>query len=157
MMFAIGLLLGWVLFLRGGQLHNYLVLEAEKIFRKADYNTRQEAPKQLTDGRVDFIDLLVQKGDFLLCVEVETSARNVVSNVNKADLLGLPLVVIVPTRTVQEAIKNRLTKVHAQPGGYPISILLLSQLQQAVTNYFPLISTVNDNRENRKLNPRKQK
>jgi len=157
MMLAIGLIFGLALFLRGGQLHNFLVLEAEKICQQVGWRTQQEAPQQLPDGGLDFIDLLVQRGDLLLCLEIETSARNAQSNAHKAEQLSLPLVVIVPTRKVQRAVRHRLAKVHAQPGNQCISILLLSQLAQVLTNYFPLISAVSDDTENRKTNERRQK
>jgi hypothetical protein len=51
-------LLALMLFLRGGKLHNYLVLEIEHIFQQAGFQTQQEHPQQLPDGNVDFIDLL---------------------------------------------------------------------------------------------------
>lgn len=157
MILALAVSLGLILFLRGGQLHNYLALEAERICQQLDCETHLEAPQQLPDGGLDFIDLLVQKREYLLCVEVETTARNVLSNVHKAHQLNLPLIVVVPTRKVQRAVKCKLFKTSIRPGGQLILILLLSQLKQAVTNCFPLISTANDDRENKKTNERRQK
>lgn len=140
------------LFLRGGNLHNYLVIESEGILQNAGFKTYQEHPKKLSDGGVDFIDLLVQKDDFLICIEVETSARYVLTNAAKAEQLGLPLVVIVPTRKVRKAVWNKLRKSAIKPAGCDIYILLLSQLKQGLMNCFPLFSPANDGGKNKKTN-----
>lgn len=140
------------LFLRGGGLHNHLVLAAEKIFLQAGYHTWQESPQKLPDGRLDFVDLLVRQGNCLICVEIETSIRNVTNNVLKASQLGLPLIILVPNRRVKKAVRTKLESIRFTPGGCPIYILLLSQLEQEVRNCFPLFSPANTQRKNRKLN-----
>ncbi len=146
-------LIGWVLFLRGGQFHNWLVLEAEKICRKAGLETEAESPQRLPDGRIDFVDLLVRGDKVVVCIEVETSARNVLSNARKAERLGLPLIVLVPTRRVHQAAQRKLAGVDLRPGGWAICFLLLTQLKPSLSFYFPLISPANRPRENKKLNP----
>lgn len=143
-------------FLRGSQLHNYLVCETEKIFQGAGFGTHQEHPKKLADGGLNFVDLLAEGDDFVICVEIETSSRHVLDNAAKASELNLPLIVIVPTRKVQKAVKSKLKKAGIKPKKYLIYILLLSQLEQELTNCFPLISLANGKRENRKLNHRKE-
>lgn len=140
------------LFLRGGALHNHLVLEAEKIFLQAGYFTRQESPQKLPDGRLDFVDLLVRQGNCLICIEVETSIRNVPNNVLKASQLGLPLIILVPNRRVKKTVQTKLKSIRSTSGGCPIYILLLSQLEQEVKNCFPLFFPANTQRKNRKLN-----
>jgi hypothetical protein len=136
-------------FLRGGSLHNYLVCEAGKIFRNAGYETHQEHPEKLPDGGLDFIDLLARRGKFVICIEVELSARYILSNATKARKLKLPLVVLVPSRRVQIAVRNKLEKAGISLPKHRIYILLLSQLEQEVMNYFPLFFAVNKNRENK--------
>lgn len=140
------------LFLRGGNLHNYLVLESEGIFRDAGFETHQEHSKKLPDGGVDFIDLLAKKGDFMICIEVETSARYVLTNAAKAQQLELPLIVIVPTRKVKKAVQNKLSNSAIKPAGCDIYILLLSQLRQELTDCFSLFSPANEGRKNKKTN-----
>ena len=142
-------------FLRGGWLHNHLVLETEKIFRDAGFDTHQEYPKKLADDRLDFVDLLAEGDGFVICVEIETSSRHVLDNASKARELGLPLMVIVPNRKVQKAVKSKLETAGIRPKKHRIYILLLSQLEQEITNCFPLFSLANGQRENRKLNQRK--
>lgn len=137
------------LFLRGGKLHNYLVTESEGILQGAGFETYQEHPKKLSGGGVDFIDLLAQKGDFMICIEVETSARYVLTNAAKAEQLGLPLVVIVPTRRIRKAVRDKLQQSAISPGGCAIYILLLSQLKQEVMDCFSFFSSANDRRKNK--------
>lgn len=138
------------LFLRGGILHNYLVIASEDIFQNAGFDTHQECPIKLPDGGLDFVDLLAEKNGFLVCIEVETTARYVLTNAAKAEQLGLPLVVVVPTRKVKLAVQNKLSKTNVKPGGHDIYILMLTQLKQELTNCFPLFSSANTGRENKK-------
>ena len=145
------------LFLRGGKLHNYLVIESESILQDAGFETYQEHPKKLSDGGVDFIDLLAKKGDFMICIEVETTARYVLTNTAKAEQLGLPLIVIVPTRKVRKAVRNKLKQSTISPGGCGIYILLLAQLKQELMNKFPLFSPANEGRKNKKTKKLKGK
>ncbi len=154
-MFCLFVILTSILFLRGGKLHEYLVLETESVFRKAGFKTRQEHPRRLPDGRLDFIDLMAECGDFIICVEIETTARYVVTNAKKAEELGLPLIVVVPNRQVQKAVRNKLRKLKIKPNKNRIYILLLNQLQQHVTNCFSLFSLANEQRENKKIKQKK--
>lgn len=140
------------LFLRGGNLHNYLVLESEGILQDAGFDTHQECPRTLPDGALDFIDLLAERDGFIVCVEVETSARHVLTNAAKSEQLGLPLVVIVPSRKVKRAVQNKLNNSNIRPGNHDIYILMLSQLKQELTNCFPLFSSANEGRKNKKTN-----
>lgn len=139
-------------FLRGGSLHNHLVCETEKIFRGAGFDTHQEHPKKLAGGGLDFVDLLAEGDDFVICVEIETSSRHVLDNAAKARELGLPLVIIIPSRKVQKAVKSKLEKAGINLKTGRIYILLLSQLEQELTNCIPLFSLANGQRENRKSN-----
>ena len=138
--------------MRGRTLHNYLVLEADKIFQKAGFKTACESPQQLPDGGVDFVDLLVERGSYLLCVEVETTARYVLTNVGKAVQLGLPLIILVPNIKVKKAVSKRLQNAPKSMAEHRITILLLGQLEYEVMNYFPLFSAANKQWENRKTN-----
>ena len=147
---------GIAFFLRGGQLHNYLVCEAEKIFQGAGFDTHQECPKKLASGELNFVDLLAEGDDFVICVEIETSSRHVLDNAAKARELGLPLMVIVPSRKVQKAVKKKLEKAGINLQKHRICVLLLHQLKQELTNCIPLIPSANGQRENRKLNQRKE-
>jgi len=149
------MLLTLIMLLRGGKLHEYLVFEAETIFRKAGFKTRQEYPRRLPDGRLDFVDLMAERGNFVICIEIETTTRYVITNAKKAEELTLPLIVVVPNKQVQKAVQNKLRKSKIKPGECRIYILLLSQLEKHVTNCFPLFSPANKERKNKKINNQK--
>ena len=147
---TITILVGLVLFLRGGALHNHLVFETENIFRRAGFNTQQEHPQRLPDGRLDFIDLLVQRGNCVICIEIETSARYVLTNAAKADQIGLPLIVIVPNRKVKMAVQKKLAQSQITACGLRIYVLFLHQIEKGLTNYFPLFSSANSRGKTKK-------
>jgi hypothetical protein len=153
--FMTALFAGLVSCLRGGGLHNHLVLESERIFRDAGFETRQEHPEKLGDGRIDFVDLMVWRGEFRACVEIETSSRHVLDNASKARVLGLPLVVVVPSRKVHKAVKDKFKRAGINPKKHRIWILLLGQLEHGFVNCFPLIPSANSQWEDRKSNRRK--
>ncbi len=140
--------------LRGGQFHNYLVTEAESILRQAGFDTTREHPENLPNGGKNFVDLMAWRGDSMICIEVETSARNVLSNALKAQQLGRPLIILVPSARVRNAVEKKLSRSQLSSGGQRICILLLAQLQQEITNYFPLFSPANGEGENKKTNPK---
>lgn len=146
------LLIGLALFLRGDALHNHIVLQVEGILKQYGYDTRQECPRQLPDGRLDFVDLLAQKGNYVICIEIETSARHVMDNVIKANIINLPLIVVCPSQKVKKAVQKKLAQTQPTAGGYPIYVLLLAQLKKEVMNCFPLFSSANDERKNKKIN-----
>ena len=138
------------MFVRGGTLHNHIVREAAILFGRAGFGVSLEHAVALEDGRTDFVDLLVWCRTWEFCVEVETSARNVLTNAAKAEMAGLPLWVIVPNRRVRQAVAARLATTSYHPGGLRIYILLAGELDQRLTHYFPLFSPANTPRENRK-------
>ena len=152
---AVSLLLP--LSLRGKAIHNYMVYEAESIFRQAGFNTWLEYGIHLLDGKLIFVDLMAQRGSYIFCVEIETSARHILDTAAKVDTFGLPLWVIVPNRKVKRAIIRKLEKHPYRPGGLTIYFLLLDELKQAVMNYFPLFSPAYATRENRKINKEDEK
>lgn len=159
MMFGIGtvsvifFLLTMVLFLRGQEWHAHLVETAKTKFLRAGCDIRLEYPMPMVDGRINYVDLWVSRGDCQFVLEVETSARHVLDNAIKADAAGMRLWVLVPNRRVKKAVRNKLRQVNVRPGGLAIYILLLDELEQAVTNIFPLISAANSEGENKKQTP----
>jgi hypothetical protein len=132
------------LWLRGGALHNYLVAQAGEVFRQTGFQVAVEQAFTIEDGTLDFIDLVARRGNCVICVEIETSARYVLVNATKANALGLPLWIIVPDRKVYAAVTKKLATASYRPAGQEIYILLLSELYQVVKKCFPLFSPVNE-------------
>ena len=142
--------------LRGGALHNHLVSEAEILCRAEGFTTAREHPESLPDGGTDFIDLAAWYGDSLICIEVETSARNVTTNALKAWRLGRPLVVLVPTVRVRRAVQAKLRPYRILPGGKAICVLLLAQLRPWLRDCLSLNSPANAPTEDKQSNPSKE-
>lgn len=143
--------------IRGGGFHNHLVSEAARIFQRAGFDVRLECPIRLPDGRKDFIDLLVKRQDCSICIEVETTIRHLVENATKADAVGLPLWVVVPTRKVKKAAIKKLCQSHLRPGGLKVYFLLLDELEQRVMKYFPCFPSANSAGENKEIRKTNQK
>ena len=138
--------------LRGGTLHSYLVAEAEAVCRQEGYDTAREHPLRLPDGRTDYVDLAVRKDGRLVCVEVETSPRNVMTNVHKARCLGVPLIVVVPTNQTRQAVRGTLRRHCLGRNRRAVCVLLLGQLRQVLRKCLPLNSPASARAKTRKSN-----
>jgi hypothetical protein len=145
---AISMLLS-ALYLRGGVLHNYLTQEVGSVFQQVGFQVSYEYPVKLDNGQLNFLDLMVERGDCKICIEIETSARHVIDNAVKAEQTNLPLWIVVPNAKTQKAVMKKLADTQLQPGGLKIYILLLGKLKQQVMNCFSLITTANKGTENK--------
>lgn len=126
--------------MRGQAFHNYLVYEAAAVIEDAGFVVEYEAPVELPNGQRDFFDILGWCDGKAFGCEIETTPRNALSNVQKALELGLPLFIVVPNKNVLRAVRRKL---EAELGELPekgISLSLLGQLQQALTNRFSTLS-----------------
>lgn len=137
-----------VAWMRGQAFHNLLVARCDCALQAAGFTTKLECPKRLPDGRLDFIDIYATRSDFVVAVEVETSARYADTNAAKADALGLPLWIVVANRAVANAVERRLPLVTA-----PIRILLLPELIAGLTRAGDLIPPANGRTKTQKQNP----
>mgnify|MGYP005853240619 CR=1 FL=1 len=116
---------------RGGAFHGQLVNGLAQAFTDAGWSVAVEFPIRLPDGRTDWVDLLARRAERRLAIEVETTPRYVRVNVEKARLLGIPLLIAVPTRRLLAAIERRLAH-RAAGAGADSRILLYAQLVQAL-------------------------
>jgi hypothetical protein len=132
----------WLLGLRGGDFHNMLVSQVAELYRSRGFETRLEHPLRLPDGRIDYVDLLVRTHDCLLLVEVETTPRYVVVNVEKARVAELPLVIVAPNRKVRRQVAAQLQRLPVIPNA-SIYLLLISQLRQVMADSFPVFPAAN--------------
>ena len=128
---------------RGQAFHNYLVEQTARVFRRHGFEVATEHPLPLPDGRVDCVDIVAWRRAIVLLCEVETSARNVGTNAEKAAALYLPLWVVVPNEAVRTAVRAKLANTGHAPGGRPISFFLLGELGPALTDCLPFSSAAN--------------
>ncbi|AQQ70919.1 hypothetical protein SMSP2_01282 [Limihaloglobus sulfuriphilus] len=132
--FALSIVAVIAFFLRGGKLHTHLALQTESLLNRAGFETRLEHPEKLPDGRLDFVDILARRGEAMIFVEIETTPRYVLTNAAKAERLGIPLIIVVPSKKVQKEVKARLRCSGLRPGGEQICILLLNHLNKELMN-----------------------
>lgn len=128
--------------MRGDSFHAYLVTQAVRDFRGAGFTVMTESPQRLGNQTV-FIDIVAYRrhgsAPQIIACEVETTPRNVLRNARKIQRLELPLLIVVPSRTVRLAVLRLL-----QPAGSSrICVLLPSELSQALTDCFSGIPAAN--------------
>jgi hypothetical protein len=120
--------------MRGKPFHNLLVREVKSRLAGFFDEVDSEYPIR-RGGVVDFLDLFAHGSSQALAVEVETTLRHALDNARKAAAAGVPLWIVVPTRTLRRRLIERLAPLDLQPGGQPVCVLLFGELQQALTRY----------------------
>lgn len=133
--------------LRGHAFHNLLVKKAAEIFTWQGFVVYAEFPFPTVARQRNFVDLVVCWEKSVLLCEIETSARHVTENAAKAQIVNLPLWVIVPNRNVQLAVAKKLDPALYRPGGRAIQIPVISELSQRVIRCFPDLPLANRGRE----------
>lgn len=128
--------------MRGNRLHNFKATEvkekAGKFFDFANCEYRFHR-----NGVTTYFDVFAQRGSVTLAFEVETTSRHAVDNARKASLVGVPLWIVVPRRRLKLELTRKLNSLGLRPGGEPIKILLLAQLEQELRNYLSLFIPAN--------------
>ncbi len=120
--------------MRGKSLHNHIAFRLKAILESCYLPVSLEHYIQ-RNGTADVVDILVQCGKIQWAIEIETTIRHALDNANKAAAVDIPLWIVVPTSSLAASVPARLKPLDLHPGGQPIKILLLGQVQKAVTNY----------------------
>ena len=123
--------------MRGDPLHNAMGREIGLTLENYFFEVHPEY-KYCRNGIVTFLDLFASQGSFVFACEIETTARHGVDNAVKAAAVNIPLWIIVPTNKVKLKLLRRLKPLKLRPGGEPIKILLLGQLQKELEGYLSL-------------------
>ena len=129
--------------LRGESFHNFLVADAAQAFRRAGFEVTTECALRLESGETDYVDILARRKDLTVCCEAETSARHTLVNAAKAAALGLPLVIVVPSRKLRSSVLKKLAHLPRKSDPHAIQVLLLSELRQSLAKCFPFFSAAN--------------
>ena len=128
--------------MRGKPLHNLKAIEIKDIagkffsFVSCEYRFQR-------NGVTTYFDVFAQRDSVTLAVEVETTSRHVIDNARKAFLVGVPLWFVVLRRKLKLELMRKLKPLDLKPGGQPIKILFLAQLEQELTNYISLLIPAN--------------
>lgn len=123
--------------MQGDPLHNYVGNETEGTLTSLDWRVWLEFCVR-KETITNYMDIFATKAGLAIGFEIETTARHVLDNCRKAELVGIPLWIIVPNKRVLKSVTNKLSGQHIRPAGHQIKILLLSELKQELTNYISL-------------------
>lgn len=139
--------------MRGDILHNTMGKRTQTTLLSFFSEVHPEH-KRCKNDIVTYLDLFAREEQSMLACEIETTARHGVDNAIKAAAIDIPLWIIVPNNKVKIKISRKLKPLKLRPGGKPIKILLLGQLQRELeecpslkplsnqqTNIMPLYST----------------
>jgi hypothetical protein len=123
--------------MRGQKFHQFITDQARQQLQELGWTTTTEYPINLLDGRKNFVDIFATRGDRRLILEIETTTRNVVSNVEKAAMGELPLLMIFANRKTLNAAKQLLKAWKKSTRAPPIVFLLLGEIPQCLQRIFP--------------------
>jgi hypothetical protein len=95
------------------------------------------------NGVTGYFDFGVKGGDRMWAIEIETTIRHLVDNAKKAAAVNIPLWIVVPTCQIRKQAALKLRSLNLLPGGEPIKLLLVGQVQKEVANYLSFIIPAN--------------
>jgi hypothetical protein len=133
--------------MRGDPFHNFMVEDVQETASKF-FDFACPEYRFSKNGVTNYLDVFARQGLISLAFEVETTSRHAIDNARKASSVGIPLRIVVPTRRLKSEITRKLKPLGLRPGGEPIKILLIGQLEQELTNYLSLFIPANT--QNRK-------
>lgn len=114
--------------MRGNLFHKRLAQKAQITFENFDWRISIEH-RVHANGTTTFFDLFAEINHYKLACEIETTPRHAIDNARKAQAVGMPLWFLVPTRKVKRQIAGKLNNQNLAPGGEPIKVLILSELE----------------------------
>ena len=120
--------------MRGDCLHNYKAeylkneLSVYPVGLYSEYRIRR-------NGITADFDFVLKIAAFWWAIEIETTLRHLVDNAKKAAAVNIPLWIVVPTRQMKKQAVRKLSPMNLTPGGEPIKLFLLGQVQKEVSNY----------------------
>ena len=126
--------------MRGYPLHNFIVRQIQMIAGEFFELVVLEHLSR-RNGVSTYLDVFARQGSVTLAFE--TTSRHAIDNAKKASLVGMPLWFVVPRRCLKIELTRKLSQLDLKPGGEPIKILLLGQLQQELTDYLSLFIHAN--------------
>ena len=115
--------------MRGKAFHNRIAEEARAILSNHGWKVYTEH-RYRKNGITTYLDLFAVKGDQTIACEIETTNRHAVDNALKAQVAGLVLWIIVPTRNLRRQIERKLKSSAVIKNHQSIKTILLSQINR---------------------------
>lgn len=132
--------------MRGKMFHNYMVEKTSRLLAALGWFICFEFCIR-RNGVTNYVDIFAVLNGVQVAFEIETTSRHIADNCYKAQAVGIPVCIIVPTAgTYQAAVKKtrNLTVEH------PIQIFTLQQLDQELTDYLSLFIAANSRMDKKK-------
>ena len=122
--------------MRGSVFHNKMVEDARIVFCQQKWHVQTEYRYDSQDITT-YLDLFAVKESYEIGCEVETTARHVIDNAQKAQCAGIRLWIIVPSRKVYSQARRKLalSSFTAFANDDAISLLLPDQLEAKLTAF----------------------
>lgn len=128
--------------MRGKSLHNHIVAQTAGLLRLLGWIVFFEY-LLCRNGITNYLDILGIHSGFQMAFEIESTPRHVIDNCRKAEVIRVPICIIVPTKQVYQSACKQVKSLDITPGGYPIRIFMFHQLEQGFMTYLPLIIAAN--------------
>ena len=119
--------------MRGSVFHNKIVEDARAVFCQQKWHVQTEY-RYCSQDITTYLDLFAVKESNEIGCEVETTARHVIDNAQKANSIGIRLWIIVPSRKVYNQAKLKLA-LSSFAHNDAISLLLPDQLEAKLTAF----------------------
>ena len=120
--------------MRGKTFHNQIADETKAIFSNHRWKVYTEH-RYRKNGITTYLDLFAIRDDQAIACEVETTSRHAVDNALKAQVVGVVLWIIVPTRTLRRQIEHKLKSSSVIKNHQSIKTILLSQLNTELNSF----------------------
>lgn len=120
--------------MRGKAFHNRIVEEAKMILSNHGWQVCTEH-RCRKNGITTYLDLFAVKGNQAVACEIETTSRHAIDNALKAQIAGIVLWIIVPTRTLRRQIEHKLKSSSVIKNHQSIKTILLSQLNTELNSF----------------------
>lgn len=128
--------------MRGKMFHNYVVEITSRLLATIGWRVYLEY-RIRQNGIINDVDILAVLNSCRVIFEIETTARHILDNCYKAQAVGIPLCIVVPTRKVYNAAVKQTRSIALKPAGVPITIFTLNQLPQELTAYLSFFIAAN--------------
>ena len=120
--------------MRGKAFHNMIVEQAGDVFRENGWQVNMEY-RYCEDNITNYLDLFAVRDNKRIACEVETTPRHVLDNAAKAILLGIELLVVVPSRRVRQQIERKLAASLPDEICKSLKVMLIDQLAEHLNNH----------------------
>jgi glutaredoxin-related protein len=128
--------------MRGKVFHNYMVNRTSVLLKTLGWIAFLEY-LLCRNGTTNFVDIMGMHSNFQMAFEIETTTRHILDNCRKAEAVGIPLCIIVPTPHIYRIACRQVNTLNGTPGGYSIKVFKVSQLEQGLREYLSFFIAAN--------------